>query len=233
MKRMNARSVLSGGPGSGLDEGRIGERDEAVVLAVRGGQVAAAVEAGTADEQALGAAAAIRGVLRLESEQVLTFQIRRGASGAGFASEPVRIEPARARPRAEEPGGGRGGRFSSSPRTAEEIMTRDVLTTSPDWLVEDVAKQLAFHNVSGMPVEDWDGKVIGIVSEIDVIGKIGDTIRDVMSDEVISVSRTTPIEEVAQLLVARRIKRVPVLAEEMLVGIISRADLVRALAAQT
>ena len=64
----------------------------------------------------------------------------------------------------------------------------------------------------------------------DVIGKIGHTIRDVMSDQVISVSRSTPVEQIATLLAERRIKRVPVLVDEMLVGIVSRADIVRAFA---
>ena len=112
-------------------------------------------------------------------------------------------------------------------------MTRSVLTASPDELVEDIAKRLSFHNVSGMPVEDWDGKVIGIVSEFDVMGKFHDTVGDVMSSDVISVSRDTPLSEVAALMAERRIKRVPVLDGGLLVGIVSRADIVRALAART
>ena len=110
-------------------------------------------------------------------------------------------------------------------------MTRDVQTASADELVEDVAKRLAFHNISGMPVEDWDGRVIGIVSELDVIDKLHDTVRDAMSSDVVSVSRDTPIEQIAALMTERRIKRVPVLAEGMLVGIVSRHDIVRGLVA--
>jgi CBS domain-containing protein len=202
---------------------------EAVVLAVRGGEVAAGVPAGTSDEQVIDGAARIRGVLRLENERVLTFEIRRGANGASFKAESAHLDHERAAAAAGR-SNTRGSRFLGGPQTAGEIMTRDVLTTSPDMLVEDIAKKLAFHNISGMPVEDWDGKVIGIVSEADVIGKIGVTISDVMSSEVISVPRTATIEEIASLLAERKIKRVPVLEGGALIGIVSRADIVRALA---
>ena len=52
-------------------------------------------------------------------------------------------------------------------------MAREIVTVGSDMLVEDAAKLLAYHNISGMPVEDPDGKVCGIVSEADVIGHIG------------------------------------------------------------
>jgi CBS domain-containing protein len=106
-----------------------------------------------------------------------------------------------------------------------------VLTASPDELVEDIAKRLVFHNITGLPVLDWDDRVIGMVSEVDVIDKLGETIGDVMSTELTTVSRETAVEEIAALMTGRRIKRVPVIAEGMLVGIVSRADIVRAFAA--
>jgi CBS domain-containing protein len=203
----------------------IGEGDEAVVLAVRGGEIVAAVSAGTAEEAVIGGARVLRGTLRLENERVLTFQIRSGTSGASFEDRPAEVSARRAR--AEPDSGARAGLG----RTASDIMSREVVTASPDMLVEDIAKLLAFHNISGMPVEGWDGKLVGIVSEADVIGKIGDTIGDVMTSEVISVTESTTIEEIAALMTERRIKRVPVMADGELLGIISRADVVRALAA--
>jgi CBS domain-containing protein len=227
VKRLNASDAFTDEPLSEQGRSRVGVGDEAVVLAVRGGQIAAAVPAETDADRAIDVAGLIRGVLRLENEQVLTFQIRRASGYASFRHEAAHLEQHLP---AVDAGAPLAPDASTRSQTAEQIMTRQVLTTSPDLLVEDVAKMLAYHNISGMPVEDWDGKVIGIVSEADVIGKIGHTIRDVMSDQVISVSRSTPVEQIATLLAERRIKRVPVLVDEMLVGIVSRADIVRAFA---
>jgi CBS domain-containing protein len=207
------------------------EGHEAVALAVRGGEVATAVRAGTAEESVVSAASRIRGRVRLENERVLTFDIHRAAGGASLRDEPARLREA-----AEEHGAAslavvQDGDLLDGLGTAEDIMTRDVLTASPDELVEDIAKRLVFHNVTGLPVLDWDDRVIGIVSEVDVIDKLGETIGDVMSTELTTVARETPIEEIAALMTERRIKRVPVIAEGMLVGIVSRADIVRAFAA--
>jgi CBS domain-containing protein len=204
------------------------ESDEAVVLAVRGGEVAVVVRPGTPDDGAVQGASAICGTLRLENERVLTFQIRAGLSGGAFEDKSAEVHAAHVRHSSATV----GRRAAGPSSTAGDIMTRDVVTASPDMLVEDIAKLLAFHNISGMPVEDWDGRVVGIVSEADVIGKIGDTIADVMTTEVISVDEATPIQQVAALMSERRIKRVPVMADASLLGIISRADIVRALAAR-
>jgi CBS domain-containing protein len=117
-------------------------------------------------------------------------------------------------------------------RTAGEIMTRDVLTARRDMPIEEFAKLLAFHNVSGMPVLDEAGAAIGIVSEADVIGKRGATVAEIMTPEVITAAESTPIEQIAALMAAKKIKRVPVIADGALVGMVSRADIVRALAAR-
>ncbi|MCC6173930.1 MAG: CBS domain-containing protein [Chloroflexi bacterium] len=109
-------------------------------------------------------------------------------------------------------------------------MSREVVTISADALVEDAAKLLAYHNISGMPVEDPDGKVAGIVSEIDVIGHIGMTVDEVMSRDVISVGEDASVAEIAALMSGRRIRRVPVMRDGAVIGMVSRADIVRALA---
>ena len=96
----------------------------------------------------------------------------------------------------------------------------------------DAAKLLAYHNISGMPVEGWDGSIVGIVSEADVIGHIGATVSDVMTRDVISVGQEATVEEIASLMAERRIKRVPVMTNGQVVGMVSRADIVRALAAR-
>jgi tRNA nucleotidyltransferase (CCA-adding enzyme) len=175
----------------------------------------------------LSAASSVRAALRLENERVLSFEIHEGAAHGSFRVESARLH-AEARP------GPAGGAAASGPSfgglTAEQIMTRTVMIAHADELVEDVAKRLAFHNISGMPVEDWDGKVIGVISEIDVIGKFHDTIREAMSADLLTVARDAPLEQVAALMTERRIKRVPVLEGDKLVGIVTRADIVRALA---
>ena len=227
MKRVSPKEAFVGESPFG-QEGVEAEGLEAVILAVRGGEVVALVPPGTAEEEIMGAAGYIHGTVRLENARVLNFEIRRGVVGADFVDESGQLEQRRRTTGAGGLVGGRG--LATGPRTAGEIMTRDVLTANPDMLVEDLAKQLAFHNISGMPVEGASGEIVGIVSEIDVIGKIGDTVGDVMTPEVISVTEETPVEQVASLMAERRIKRLPVMADGALVGIVSRADVVRALA---
>ncbi len=110
---------------------------------------------------------------------------------------------------------------------AREIMTEDVVSVGPDTPVDRVARLLAEHRITGVPVVDEERRVIGIVSEYDVISKPGKVAQDIMSREVISVSEETPAESVAQILTEQRVRRVPVLRAGRLVGIVSRADLVR------
>ena len=219
MKRANVKLSFPGEPPAAADPVKAEESGEAVELAVRGGIVIATVPGEG------GAATALHGTLRLENEQVLHFEIRPGSARCAFEDESAHLH----RQRQERAAAGLPPRPGGT-RTAEEIMTREVLTANPDMLVEDIAKLLTFHNISGMPVEDATGKVVGVVSEADVIGKIGTTVDEVMSSDVISVRRDTPLEEIATLMAQQRIKRVPVMDNESLVGIISRADIVRALA---
>ena len=118
---------------------------------------------------------------------------------------------------------------ADSPRTAADIMALNVVTVGHDVLVEDAAKRLALHNISCMPVEDWDGKVVGIIGQADVIGKIGQTVADVMSTDVISVVEDASIEQIIALMSERSLEWVPVMSGDSLLGAISRADVVSAL----
>jgi CBS domain-containing protein len=142
---------------------------------------------------------------------------------------------------------------------ASDIMTTEVVTATPRMSIQDVAKILSAKGISGVPVVDQDNRVIGMVSEGDLLHRreigterrrpwwldmisstnqaAGDYIRshsgsvhDVMTPDILSVVETTPVAEIALLLESRRIKRVPVLRDGKLVGIVSRANLVRALA---
>jgi CBS domain-containing protein len=107
----------------------------------------------------------------------------------------------------------------------KEIMTRDVITTSVDEPVDRVARLLGKHGISGMPVVNSEGALVGMVSEYDIISKRGKTAGDIMSRGVISVDAEA--EQVATIVSMHGIRRVPVVRDGELIGIVSRADLVR------
>src|SRR5438105_15944988 len=110
-------------------------------------------------------------------------------------------------------------------------MTPNVISVNEDASVRDVAKVLDRHRISGLPVCDGNGHMVGVISEYDLIAKPqAHTAGEAMSHDVISVMEDTSVDQVRFLLVNRRIKRVPVLRGTKLLGIISRADLVREIA---
>lgn len=114
----------------------------------------------------------------------------------------------------------------------KEIMTAPVVTVPADATPATVAAVLREHRISGVPVVDPDGAVVGLVSEYDLLARSGGTAGQVMSTAVISVTEDTDVDEVRHLLVERRIHRVPVLAGARLVGIVSRSDVVALLATE-
>lgn len=142
---------------------------------------------------------------------------------------------------------------------AQDVMTTKVVSVSPTATVEDIARLLIRHRISAVPVLDEDGMLVGIVSEgdlmrrpeartsrrpswwltlvasreslaADYVKQHGVRATDVMTPRVISVQEDTPVAEIATLLDRKRIKRVPVLRGTKLVGIVSRANLIQALA---
>jgi CBS-domain-containing membrane protein len=147
---------------------------------------------------------------------------------------------------------------------ASDVMTSSVITVDPDTSVQNLAKLLSERGISGAPVVDSAGRVVGIVSEGDLLHRAelgtehrdrarrswwldhfaseaardyvkshGRTVKEIMTRDVISVAEDTGLAEIAMLLETKRIKRVPVLRDGRTVGIVSRANLVRALAATT
>lgn len=138
---------------------------------------------------------------------------------------------------------------------AKDIMTSTVVTVHPDDLVADVAAEFLDRRISGAPVIDRNGQLVGFVSEGDLIRREesaagqswwlrlvadktsefvhahGTRVRDVMSPTVVSIDEETSIADTARILEKNKIKRVPVLRDGRVVGIVSRADLLRALVA--
>jgi CBS domain-containing protein len=142
---------------------------------------------------------------------------------------------------------------------AIDVMVRDVVTVRPDTDVAEAIKLLAEHDVSALPVLDDAGNLVGMLSEADLIQRVeigtekrrpwwqeamtgastlaadfakshGKKVGEVMATGVISVSEDTPLSEIAALFERKRIKRVPVVKDGKLVGIVSRANLIQALA---
>ncbi len=143
--------------------------------------------------------------------------------------------------------------------TAADVMTRAVITVKPETSIHEIAKLLCDHHISGVPVIDDEERLLGIVSEGDLIGHAhlageqrrswwqtflngptvlaqhyakshGRTASDVMTDEVVTVLETTAIADTARTLEQHRIKRVPVLRDGRLIGIVTRSNLLQVLA---
>lgn len=144
---------------------------------------------------------------------------------------------------------------------ARDIMSTKVVTVSPSTSVRDIAGLMVEKHVSGLPVLNDNGTLVGIVSEGDLLRRpeigtqkhrrrwvsffsgVDEQAReftkshglragDVMTEQVIHVSEETPLGDVVGLMEKHNIKRLPVLSDGKLVGIVSRADLLRALAAR-
>jgi CBS domain-containing protein len=111
-----------------------------------------------------------------------------------------------------------------------DVMTRNVITIKEDSTREQAARLLARHRISGLPVINKDGNVVGVVTEYDVIAKEGQSVGDIMTRGIISVTPDTDLDTASHILVYERIRRLPVLDQGKLVGIVSRSDVVRIVA---
>ena len=146
--------------------------------------------------------------------------------------------------------------------TAQDIMQKDVVTIGPDATIRELAELMATNKISGVPVVDSTGTLLGVVSEGDVILQdadlhfphyvqifesviylesvrkfeerfkkaFGAKVSDVMSTEVLTVEPSATVREVATLMADHEVNRVPVVVAGRVVGIITRGDLVRAMA---
>ncbi len=138
--------------------------------------------------------------------------------------------------------------------TVRDLMHRDVITVSPEDTLKDVANKLYRYKVSGMPVVDEDGRPVGMISErhlikaalpdfeslIQNLSMSPDTepfddllrredeikVKDIMTTRLYTTSEDTPIVEVAALMLFRNIRRIPVVQDGKLIGMILRRDIV-------
>jgi CBS domain-containing protein len=135
----------------------------------------------------------------------------------------------------------------------EQLMTRDPMTVTPDTTLKDVAAILSSKGISGLPVVDGESRVLGVVSEADILrkeqglgGRRGGvlgwlldrdepdpklearTAGEAMTSPALTTEPGRPVSEAAKLMVEKGINRLPVVSEGRLVGIVTRADLVRA-----
>jgi len=145
---------------------------------------------------------------------------------------------------------------------ARDIMTTSVISVSPRAKISEAIGIMLRSHLSGLPVVDAQRRLVGMLSEGDLLRRAelgterrrprwietfllpgrsasdyvhthGRFIEEVMTREPITIQDTTPLDEIVSLMESKRIKRLPVLCVDMLVGIVTRADLVRALAVRS
>ncbi|RUW60673.1 CBS domain-containing protein [Mesorhizobium sp. M7A.F.Ca.US.008.03.1.1] len=133
---------------------------------------------------------------------------------------------------------------------AKDVMTANVVSVSPDHSVRHAARIMLDHRISGLPVVGDDGRLVGIVSEGDFLrrselgapafppGEARDYVKghswkvaDLMTSDVVMADEETPIERIVVLMQEHGIKRIPVMRGQRLVGVVSRADLLRVIVA--
>lgn len=141
---------------------------------------------------------------------------------------------------------------------AADLMTSFVVAVTPDATIEYAAQLMLQHRISGLPVTDSDGAVLGIVTESDLLrraetgtdkrrtrwvslligqGRLaqeyvhthGRKVGEVMTERVFTVTPETPLADLVALMETKHVKRVPVVDQGRLVGIVSRADVMAAL----
>lgn len=115
-------------------------------------------------------------------------------------------------------------------------MTRSAVVVSPDLAVDDAIQVLIRNRVAGVPVVDGDGRLRGIFTETDRRNLLladenspDVTVGEVMTKGVITVDEDTTLAQINQLLLRANIRRVPVMQDGKIVGIVSRSDVVKAL----
>lgn len=127
---------------------------------------------------------------------------------------------------------------TTTPNIVRDIMSRDCYRVSPDASVTTLAKGLALHRLPGAPVVDAADRLIGFISEQDVMGRVLDSlyhddeaplVKEMMRHEVLSVTPNKSITDLAQEMLGPKPKIYPVVEQQRLVGIVTRRDILIAL----
>lgn len=119
--------------------------------------------------------------------------------------------------------------------TANDIMTDHLVTIRPDAPIEEAIELLLDREISGLPVTDDDGCLVGIITEFALLAMVYDqqvknhTVDQHMTRELITVDAADPISRVADLCIVHRVRRLPVMKNGRLAGIIARRDVLKAL----
>ncbi|HBH61393.1 MAG TPA: hypothetical protein DDX85_06595 [Nitrospiraceae bacterium] len=144
--------------------------------------------------------------------------------------------------------------------TAKDIMTKDVITVRPEATVEELARLLMEHKISGVPVVNEKNTIVGIVTENDLIRKnkrlhiptvirlfdayimlgsgkaeeeikkmAATTVDEICTKKVVSIKEATSLEDIATIMAEQHIHLLPVLSGSTVVGIVGKADMVRAM----
>jgi CBS domain-containing protein len=143
---------------------------------------------------------------------------------------------------------------------AADVMTREIVTVGPETPLAEAIRLMLEHRVSGLPVVDGAGQLVGLLTEGDLLHRAetgtdtvrlgwlqallargrmaeqyvhthGRRVQDAMTRDVLTVGEASPLEDVIRIMETRHVRRVPVVEGKCLVGIVSRSDLVRALGA--
>jgi len=142
---------------------------------------------------------------------------------------------------------------------ASDVMIHDVITVKPDDEVSDAIKLLSEYDISALPVVDDDGKLVGVLSEADLLHREeigtekqhpwwleavmpasklaaefakshGRRVEEVMTTDLVTATQDASLGEIAMLLERHRIKRIPIVDDGELIGMVSRSNLIQALA---
>lgn len=145
--------------------------------------------------------------------------------------------------------------------TAQDIMSREVITVDEQATVKELARIFTTHQISGVPVVNSEGKLVGVVTENDLIFQskkvhiptmitildavfylekpdamkeemkkmIGSRVADILTGAAITVTETTPVDEIATIMAEKNIHTLPVVNGEELVGVIGKRDIIKSL----
>ncbi len=142
---------------------------------------------------------------------------------------------------------------------AHQIMSRQVITIGPEASVADAINTMLAHHVSGLPVVDAEGKLVGILSEgdfirraeigteqkpgrwlsllagadrlaLDFVREHGRKVHQIMTPAPVTIREDTSLEEIARIMESRKLKRLPVIRDDRVVGIVTRSDFLPAIA---